>query len=275
MKVSICCITYNHQKYIEKAIVSFLEQQCSFELEIIISDDCSTDKTKSIVLEYSKKYSNIHFSAHAKNIGMMNNFVFALKQCSGEFIALCEGDDYWTDPYKLQKQVDFLDRNTEAVLIHGPVRIVKENIETDIVKGLRHSNESNILTLAKGNYIHTPTVLFRNVLSEFPGNFVKTPLGDYYLFMLLARYGKLAYSNEVMSVYRIHATSIWSSKTTEYRISNSLKAAKILLSGVEFSEEVIAVLKLQIRKYRKILWSNKLWFKLLYPIYTKLIRVIR
>ena len=106
--VSIASITYNHEKFIAQAIDSFLMQETDFDFEIIIGEDCSTDDTLKIIKEYKAKYPDIiKLITSESNVGMMTNFIRTLEACSGKYIALCEGDDYWTDTLKLQKQVNF------------------------------------------------------------------------------------------------------------------------------------------------------------------------
>lgn len=118
--VSVCMITYNHENFIKDAIEGILKQNIKFDLELIIADDKSTDKTQSVVEKciVDNRNSNfeIIYKRHTVNKGMSNNFGWALNQCKGKYIALCEGDDYWTDPYKLQKQVDLLESNEDYVL---------------------------------------------------------------------------------------------------------------------------------------------------------------
>ena len=117
--VSVCMITYGHEKYIEEAINSVLMQECDFDFEFIISNDCSPDATDSVIrsiLNTHPESSPIVYHKQEKNLGMMPNFLFALDQCKGDFIAVCEGDDFWTDKLKLQKQVDFLRENEDCSL---------------------------------------------------------------------------------------------------------------------------------------------------------------
>ena len=109
-------ITYGHEKFIEEAIKGVLIQETNFEIELIISNDCSPDKTDEIIqsiLKTHPKASIINYFKQENNIGMMPNFIFGIKQCKGKFIALCDGDDYWTDAFKLQKQVEFLENNNQ------------------------------------------------------------------------------------------------------------------------------------------------------------------
>lgn len=108
MKVSVLMITYNHEKFIAQAIDSILMQQVNFDYEIVIGEDCSTDGTRAIVIQYQKEYPDkIRLLLPEENLGMHKNFVQTFRACQGEYIALLEGDDYWTSPRKLQKQVDF------------------------------------------------------------------------------------------------------------------------------------------------------------------------
>ena len=114
MKISILVVTYNQEKYIQQCLDSILMQQIDFEYEVIIGDDCSTDNTAAICDLYAEKYSNFHVYHHPKNLGHVGNWEFCLNQCHGEYIAILEGDDFWIDNRKLQKQVDyqdFLDNN--------------------------------------------------------------------------------------------------------------------------------------------------------------------
>ena len=119
--VSICCICYNQERYIKNALESFVTQQTNFPYEIVISDDCSKDLTRSIIAEYKQRYPKLFRDVSPeKNLGAFANFTYVQKQAKGKYIAICEGDDYWTDPLKLQKQVDFLESNLDySMCCHG------------------------------------------------------------------------------------------------------------------------------------------------------------
>jgi len=122
--VSVCMITYNHENFIKDAIEGILMQKTSFPIELIIGEDCSTDNTRKIVKDYEEKYPEIIFAQYSeKNLGMINNFLNVLQAARGKYIALCEGDDYWTDPLKLQKQVDFLEANPEYVICANRTKV--------------------------------------------------------------------------------------------------------------------------------------------------------
>jgi len=116
--VSVCMITYNHESYVRSAIEGVLMQKCNFDFELVIGEDCSTDNTRQICEAYIEKSNVIRLLPSSSNLGVSYNFIRTLRCCSGRYIAFCEGDDYWTDPFKLQKQVDFLEANAEYGLVH-------------------------------------------------------------------------------------------------------------------------------------------------------------
>jgi glycosyltransferase involved in cell wall biosynthesis len=221
MMVSICMITYNHESYLKQTIEAVLNQNTSFTFELIIANDNSPDKTSQLVnqiIKDHKKGSLINFLDNSKNIGMMPNFINALKNCTGKYIALCEGDDYWTDENKLQKQVDFLENNQDyTITFHKALVEIEGKLTADLIT-LEPKETSTILDLAKGNFMHTCTVMYRNnLIKKLPKYFYKAPVGDYFLHMLNSQFGKIYYMNEVMAVYRVHDNSYWSSKKQEER----------------------------------------------------------
>lgn len=251
MKVSVLMITYNHEQFIAQAIESILMQQVSFEYEIVIGEDCSTDRTRDIIISYRKKYSDkIRALLHEKNIGMQKNFVQTYKACQGKYIGLCEGDDYWTDPSKLQKQVDFLEANPDFSICFHKVKILEDNQLKDDYITQVPSTTSTILELARGNYIHTLSCVFRNNISNIFGpHFASSPLGDYYLHMMNARHGKIYYINEILGVYRVHNTSIWSRQSEIYRYYKTLESIRYIL--LDLSD-----VSLQVHKELKFTYIN-------------------
>lgn len=226
--VSICCITYNHEKYIRDAIEGFLMQNVTFSIEIIIHDDASTDRTAKIVREYANKYPDLIVpilqaeNQYSKGIRPSPTFVWP--RARGKYIALCEGDDYWTDPLKIQKQVDFLEKNSEFSICFHEVHINRANkIEEDFITR-KVADVTGLKDLIKGNYIHTPSVVFRknqDILDRFK---ISNPsLGDYALHMLNASVGKIKKFQDVMAVYRIHEGGIWSLRDKESRLYTGLE----------------------------------------------------
>lgn len=209
--VSILIITFNQEKFIAQAIESALMQHANFKYEIVIGEDCSTDRTRDIVLEYQEKYSDrIKLLLQGKNAGMHKNFVDTYYTCRGKYIALLEGDDYWTDPNKLQKQVDFLENNSDfSICFHNMQIIYEGKPHLNRISNKKQNEITTINTLARGNYIYTASCVFRNNLIRLPDWFYQCPVGDYPLHLLNAQYGKIKFVNEVMGVYRIHQEGTW------------------------------------------------------------------
>ena len=252
MTVSVLMITYNHSKYIKQAVESVLEQKTNFDFELIIANDCSPDNTDEIINDIIKNNPNgykIKYYSHQKNIGMMSNFIFLTEQAIGKYCALCEGDDFWTDNYKLEKQVSFLDSNLDySICFHNVQILTNEGLITE--NPLIALDTSTILDLAKGNYIHTPSVVYRNhLIPKLPDYFKKAPVGDYFLHMLNAKYGKIKYIDENMAVYRVHETSYWSSKKQSERELIWIKFLKNIKEN--FSPEIQILIKNQIHTLKK------------------------
>jgi glycosyltransferase involved in cell wall biosynthesis len=226
LMLSVNMITYQHELYIKQAVEGVLMQETNFEFQLIVCDDCSPDTTQQIVqnlIDNHPKGYRIKYFRHNKNIGMQPNGIFALNNCIGKYIALCEGDDYWTDPLKLQKQVDFLEANPDYVLCFHQVGILKTDgeIVDDFITKVPENYE-NIETLARlGNYIHTPSVVFRNVIKEFPFEFELSPIGDYFLYIMLAKYGKLKYLEDKMAIYRYGVGVHSSLDNLNFRLKNN------------------------------------------------------
>lgn len=232
IKISACIITYNQQDYIRDCLEGAINQIVDYDYEIVIGDDCSTDTTFQICQEYADKYPDkVRLLSRDNNLGMAKNWMATIKECEGKYIALCEGDDYWTDSHKLQKQVDFLESNPDYVLSFHKVSVLKTNGEfvedflTNVPVGYQE-----ILTLAQyGNYIHTPSVVFRNIIKEFPVEFEQCPIVDFFLYLLLAEHGKLNYSEDEMGVYRF-GVGIYSGAAMLKKINNNLKLFTLLAS---------------------------------------------
>jgi glycosyltransferase involved in cell wall biosynthesis len=218
--VSITCITYNHEEYVAQALDGFLSQKTTFPVEIIVGDDCSTDKTKNIIFKYQKKYPHkIKLITSKNNVGMKKNSLRTRATAQGKYIAFCEGDDYWTDSLKLQKQFDYLEAHPDFSccfhdvidlnLIHN-TEIKHSAIYKDIIKKRDVFTTEDIL---KDNFIPTLSVMFRNSNIEIPSIFGELLFGDWTLHVLNSLKGKIKYLPDVMGVYRIHSKGMWSSKS--------------------------------------------------------------
>lgn len=207
MKVSVCMITYGHEKYISQAIEGVLMQECNFEIELVIFNDCSPDNTDEIIQSIIKKHERgswIKYVKHNQNIGMMANFLLAVGACNGEYIALCEGDDYWIDPLKLQKQTSFLASNSQFSLCFHNTIIKNDNSEKIMLADLG-KHEFDTKDVLRQWFIPTASIVFRNYSDfVFPDWFVNCQSGDIPLLLLLSLRGDIKYIDEVMSVYRLH-----------------------------------------------------------------------
>ena len=216
--VTINCVTYNQAKYIKQCLDGFLMQKTNFPFEVLIHDDASLDGTKEIIEEYTRKYPDIikpiyeKENQYSKGVSISKTYNFP--RVKGKYVAMCEGDDYWTDEYKLQKQVDFMEANHDYTICFHPVKRVFETKirENDtfptadmIDAGFTFEN------LLKYNFIQTNSVMYRweavkDVAKNFPANILP---GDWYLHTMFAKEGKIKFINEVMSVYRINSGGIW------------------------------------------------------------------
>lgn len=209
-KLSIVSITYNHGKYIREALQSFVDQKTNFDFEIIVADDCSTDKTPDIIREFERKYPKLFKSIiRQKNVGVQENLYDALRAAEGQYIALCEGDDYWTDSQKLQLQVDFLDANPEYALCFHPVKVFYENGQKDnhVYPSISDKSKFTVRELLRGNFIQTNSVVYRKQnYTSMPANIL--PL-DWYLHLYHAQFGKIGFIEQTMSAYRRHPGGIW------------------------------------------------------------------
>ncbi|UFH59365.1 glycosyltransferase family 2 protein [Sulfurovum mangrovi] len=221
--VSVCCITYNHELYIEDALEGFLIQETDFPFEILIHDDASTDRTADIIREYEAKYPKlikpIYQVENQYSKGYTMNPTFNFPRAQGEFIALCEGDDYWTDAEKLQVQVGLLSRYFKLNISIHPAEM------DDVVNNHKtikyyHGNEEKILNgfdaiASLSQFAPTASYLFRSrALKDMPEWFFKEklPFGDYFIEAIIGKNG-LAYLPKTMSVYRRNVSGSYTINT--------------------------------------------------------------
>lgn len=217
--VSVCIQTYNHAEYIEECIESVLTQKTNFPIEIIVGEDGSSDDTRAICQKIAEKYPDkIRLLFHDRsNVILIKgkpsgryNMMFNILAARGKYIALCEGDDYWSDPLKLQKQVDFLETNTDCVSCHHWQKYAIRNgdkFETREApkknQGYDNKEKSSLKDIFDNKVrVKTRTHLFRNVIDEFPDWFYKVAYGDVPLSMVLGEHGKFGFIDEEMAVYR-------------------------------------------------------------------------
>ncbi|HEV7351161.1 glycosyltransferase family 2 protein [Telluribacter sp.] len=217
MKVSVCVPTYNHEKYIARMLDGALMQQTTFSYEIVIGDDGSTDKAPGIIQEYARRYpERIRAYLHPHNLGPQeprefggrNNVLFLLKACRGEYVALCEGDDYWTDPHKLQKQVEFMDTHPDYALCHHNVRVIYEDGSPEhFFNPPDQKLTSTVEDLLEDRwFVATASLLYRNYFrtDPFADWHHQAAAGDWALVIQLAARGNIGYLPDDMGVYRKH-----------------------------------------------------------------------
>lgn len=207
--VSVCCITYNHAPYIRQCLDGFLMQKTDFKYEVLIHDDASTDGTEEIIREYEAKYPDIIKPLYEKEnqwvLGRRGSKTFNYPRAKGKYIALCEGDDYWIDPYKLQKQVDFLEQNKGYGLVRTNFDAFyqKSNRYQKNFLGSRPIKDTFIDYLENAWFAGTCTWLFRSVYIEDIYSFPKFNIGDYPLILNISAQSKIKCLECTTSVYRI------------------------------------------------------------------------
>lgn len=225
--VSVCTLTYNQEKYIKQTVESLISQEMDFSFEVVVSDDGSTDKTVAIVQEIIKNHPQGHkikLLAH-ENLGVLPNYIYTFKQLKGKYVAFCEGDDYWTDVKKLQRQADFLENNNDYAICCHQVSKVDDDDKFISKAPEELTNETySIYDLAKGPLMYTPSVMIRFEGIHFPKWYVESPLFDYPLWMFAAKNGKIKYLPFNMANYRV-GTGLW---TSGHGHTNMKKLEKLL-----------------------------------------------
>ena len=238
--LSICIISYNQVDYISQAIESAINQQMNFNSEIIIADDCSTDGTREIVMNYAVRYPGwIRVLERNQNLGPANNFIDLIYAAQGKYIAYLEGDDYWTQNNKLQQQVDFLEQHADfAICFTDALETFSENLDDELnyrSAGSGQQTETTANELIFRNYIQTCTVVFKNKLfGKFPDWYAALKMGDWPLHLLNAAHGKIKYLDMVTAVHRNHSSGVWSSQKILSRIYNTIEAYNVLEKNTDF-----------------------------------------
>lgn len=232
MKISIILITYNHEQYIRQAIESILMQRFNELVEVIVADDCSTDRTLDIIVSYESQTSfAFRYFPQQKNIGMMKNYQRAFNACNSEYVAVLEGDDYWTDPYKLQKHVDFLDAHYECAMSYNKALTYLQSTEifksdnNDINTGYNYITAQN---LASGNCIgNFSTCVYRkSIIEQLNPEIYDMNIADWMFNLCVAQFGLIGQLGEIMSVYRIHDKGEWSKKSRLLKLKTENYAAQ-------------------------------------------------
>ena len=214
-KVTVIVTTYNHEPFIRTALDSVLRQRTMFPFDVIIIEDCSTDRTRDIVQEYQRRYpALIRLILPETNQCSNVNFMKAVAQTSSPYFAILDGDDYWTSPLKLQKQVEFLERHPECSISYHNVRLEWEDGREP--PRLRYPPDQativDIGALIDACIVQSCTAMIRrSAIDRFPPWYDDDPSADWTLFLLAAMRGKIGYVDADMAVYRQHAGGYWSS----------------------------------------------------------------
>lgn len=247
--VSICSITYNHKPYIRQCLDSLLLQKTNFIYEIIINDDCSTDGTTEIIKEYASKYPNlIHPIFHDENQyskgvrGMFAKFCFP--KARGKYIAMCEGDDYWTDPLKLQKQVDFLESNPEYSMACSDATILTNNGELEWCRYIIDTDVSvNDIIVNGGLFIQTASYLYRRaIMDKYPDCCINCHVGDYPLIIFSALSGKVRWFAEKQVAYRFSMGNSWTATNARAMIKHRIRGWRSemnMLAGLDLHSNLL------------------------------------
>jgi glycosyltransferase involved in cell wall biosynthesis len=232
-RVSVAMITYNHEKFIEQSVESVMMQQTNFPFELVISEDCSTDRTRELVLGLQKKYpERIRLLLPERNLGAKQNWLQNLQACDGEYIAMLEGDDFWISQDKLKQQVELLDKNPAFSACFTRAEVITNGASSKPHSIPANNPARKVLTtddLIERNSIPTCSLLFRNVVLELDLEpFRPLAMGDWPLNVLLSLRGLIGYSNKVMAAYRQHDGGIWTGRDEAARLVETVKFYVIL-----------------------------------------------
>ncbi len=242
--VSVCCITYNHEPYIRQCLEGFLIQKTNFPIEILIFDDASTDNNQSIIKDFASKDNRIVTYLQTENQWSKQKYgliEWLFPAARGKYIALCEGDDYWTDPLKLQKQVDFLEANEDCSLCFHPVKMIfVNNMKRSFVKRPKKIPRDNKFEikdaiLGGGGFIPTNSMFFKkSFLEKIPEWMTNAPVGDLPLMLLLSSNGKIGYVKDLMSVHRVFVKGSWTSSVYNDKLKRKVNYTRYLKMWDEF-----------------------------------------
>ena len=228
MKVSIVMLVYNHEKFIRQALESILIQKVSFDYELIVGEDCSTDQSRTIIKEYEQKFNGRMKAIYrSKNVGTFQNLMDCFRNCKGKYVAFLEGDDYWSDEHKLQKTVEFLEENTQYSAVAHNYRIVdlsnkfiRYGLELD---GIYEFDKKKLEKFKLPS--QTSTLLIRNIISQIKKEdliiilkYKWIPL-DRIAAIVLLRFGKIAVLPDIMSTYRYYIEATGTNWTSKYDIA--------------------------------------------------------
>lgn len=248
--VSIKCLVYNHESYIRQCLDGFVMQKTNFAFEAIVHDDASTDGSAAIIREYAEKYPDIikpiyeTENQYSKHDGSIRRIMDAAVSPSSKYMAPCEGDDYWTDPLKLQKQIDFLEKNPDFTMVCNRTKLYSEKQKKYIGENYCYNQDRTVRTkdviYRSGLFISTCSIVYRKSIKDnYPKYCTECKVSDYPLQIMAAMKGKIYYFNDIMSVYRTENAESWSRRQKWRSVNeNNLKRIESMINMFKgFSED--------------------------------------
>lgn len=246
MKVSVLVVTYRHERYIGDALDGILSQETDFEVEVIVGDDCSDDGTRRVIRDYQSRHpGRIRTVFPEANLGDGGKPMFAetVRIARGEFLAVLDGDDYWTSPSKLQRQVEFLERHPECPACFHDVLMMREDGSAPSVRynGEGFPTWSGLTEAIRLNFVAACAPMFRRgVIQPLPASFWTLPWGDYPLLIAAAECGPIGYIDEVMGVYRLHGEGLYSGLAQKGRLEQQVAFYEQLVADLDHDHRPVA-----------------------------------
>lgn len=253
--VSVYMLTYNHERFIAQAIEGVVAQECGFDIELVIGEDCSTDNTLAIVLDYQRRYpALIRVLASKKNVGAYKNSIRSRLSCRGIYLAICEGDDFWMDKHKLARQVRHLEMRPDvAISFHEACEVDEDGRRLCDSTRLRLSKLGDKTCLMSreiisGAFIPTQTVMMRNIHEAQVPPSESIVNGDWHRFSMLAMTGYAESIPGIMAAYRIHKGGVWMGRSVQSRYFEQLRSAIVIEHDLapEFAWMVASTLRWRI-----------------------------
>ena len=260
IKVSVVILTFNQAAFIGKTIESALNQTTNFDYEILVGDDFSTDGARDIILAYQNRYPDkVKAVLHSKNLGQngLFNTIETLKLATGQYIAPLDGDDYWTDPTKLQKQVDFMDSHPDySACFHNALITFEDgspSVEVNPPNQKKKIEMEDLIGEDEIWFMATSAVMFKNHVMHYPEWFLKSTSGDIPRYVILAKHGPIGYIPELMSVYRKNKAG--ASFKDHYRDVRFLRNRIMMYKGIneETNHQFDKSLRKNIARYYRML----------------------
>lgn len=226
--VTVRCLVYNHEPYLRQCLDGFVMQKTNFAFEAIVHDDASTDNSVAIIREYAEKYPDIikpiYETENQYRKGTIGQIMDNAVSPSSKYIAMCEGDDYWTDPNKLQKQVDFLETHPEYTMVCNRTKLYSEQKKKCIGENYCYNHDRFVKTkdviYRSGLFISTCSIVYRKEIKDnYPDYCKQCVVGDYPLQIMAAMKGYIFYFDAIMSVYRVANSHSWMANQEWYSIS--------------------------------------------------------